>query len=173
MLRVSIDGKTRSRDLSKEFKSAGIDPTKAKMRMDGFPPKMNFKGSLLYFYSPGAERIVVKNPRTKDSTWIKVSENCRRLRVISFVVKNGIIAITGVGANFIDIIGLINLSRSDGVIPVGMNLSLLLNNKFLLNPKIKIKENKVYITDPILGNGKKYFYEVVDGAALPITVEAD
>lgn len=175
-LLITIDGKTRPPiKLGKVFRETLMDPAKADMRMDNFPPKMKREGRLLYVYSPGAKGIVVISPETDEAQWIEVAKEIQALPVApkGFDVKNGIIGIAGAGVVFIAIIGLGDLLKYETHhVLMRMDKPLSLTGKhYLLDPEVEIKGTRVYISDDALG--KRYFYEVVNGIALPITVEAD
>jgi hypothetical protein len=159
--------------LKKTFQSAGIIPDLAHLRMDKMPPKMKMSGSLLYVYSPGAKGIAIINPKTREQIWISVSTEIQALVGISFEVKNGIIAISGAGADFIGVISLGDLCKSEAS-PIVMSLEKLFADGYshLVDPKMSISGNRIYVCDKALG-AKRYFFEVINGIALPITVEAD
>jgi hypothetical protein len=160
-LLISENGKIRVIDLRRKFAEKGIDPLNAEMRKDSFPPKMKRKGSLLYFYSPGASHIVVVSPQTGRKPAMAVTEKTRQLRSVEFEVKNGIIALTGPGADFLVIIGLGDLMR-DEVYPLEIDLMTLFSmTARLKDPKIEIRGG-VYIRDEALGKSR-YFFEVKDG----------
>jgi len=168
------DGKTPVVSLEKTLKEAGVEPVNALMAVDGFPPKMKLEGKLIYLYSPGAKGIAIINPKTKEQTWMSVSSGIQALRKISFEAKNGIIALSGPGADFIGVIGLGDLRKSEAI-PIEMALHDVLGKKghrYLADPKVTIIGNRVYVQDAALGS-KKYFFEVVNGVALPVTVESD
>ena len=175
-LRVSSEGITKSMDLTRIFSEAKITPSNAQLRMDNFPPTMNFAKKLLYLFSPGADGIVVLNPRTGERFVIDVSDvGIRNLTSIVFSVKNGIIAVSGEKADFIVVVGLGDLTEKE-IYPkkIYLGLPLAMRGRQHLNgPRIDIRGNRVYLSDEALGKEAVYFLVGPDRRPLPITFRAE
>jgi hypothetical protein len=171
MLLISREGKTHAIELAAKFVERGIDPAYADMRLDDYPPRMGLEGKLLYIYSPGSKSIVIVSPQTLRKSSMDVPASIRSLRSVAFEAKSGIIALSGPGADFLAIIGLGDLRKSE-TYPLQIGLQSLLSNTgagSLHSPRLEIIGNKVYLQDRNIGRGR-YFFEVRGGVPLDIPV---